>query len=535
MSIKTYYGEELYFQDGSVALSEDLEQSIRSLLTQNHGVGIVGGFYEPGLPLALISALTLDMLGYESAEDLYERCGGSILPLFFPAGGEAMTESAFRALPPISEQRLDSKSGQPLWVRIVKRDRPGKGARQMWLMSLCDIDTVHSREEQLLHAKEDAERANLAKTHFLSRMSHDIRTPMNGMLGMAHIAQANLDDPAVVADALQKIITAGQQLKLLIDEVLDMSQLESGRVELLHEPFDLQAELEKVHTVLATLAAERGVRFPPARYLQDDSLVRGSLLHICRVLENIVTNAIKYTPAGGSVERWVEESPIDGTHAMYHFTVQDTGVGMSEEFQRHMFEPFTREGASAAHGTGLGLAITHDLVEKMGGTIEVKSAPGAGTRVTVSLPLERIPEPPKPAGHSDVPYQALGGLRVLLAEDNDLNREIVEFLLRQAGVEVESVYTGRQALETFTASRPGHYDLILMDVMMPELSGLDATRRIRRSAHPQAQTIPIIAVTANAFASDVRAALDAGMNEHIAKPLDSTRLYAVLQRYCGKK
>lgn len=314
-----------------------------------------------------------------------------------------------------------------------------------------------------------------------------------------------------------------------------MSQLESGRVELLHEPFDLQAELEKVDTVLTTLAAERGVRFPPVRYLQGDSLVRGSLLHICRVLENIVTNAIKYTPAGGSVERWVEESPIDGTHAMYHFTVQDTGVGMSEEFQRHMFEPFTREDTSAAHGTGLGLAITHDLVEKMGGTIHVKSAPGAGTRVTVSLPLERIPEPPKPAGSSDVPYQVLGGLRVLLAEDNDLNREIVEFLLRQAGVEVESVYTGRQALETFTASRPGHYDIILMDVMMPELSGLDATRRIRRSAHPQAQTIPIIAVTANAFASDVRAALDAGMNEHIAKPLDSARLYAVLQRYCGNK
>ena len=535
MSIKTYYGEELYFRDSSVALSEDLEQCIRSLLTQNHGVGIAGGFYEPGLPLALISKLALDLLGFADTAELKARCGGSILPLFAPTGGEAMTEAAFRALPSVSEQRMYTKDGQPIWVRIVKWDRPGEGARQMWLMSLCDMNAVHLREEQLMLAKEDAERANQAKTRFLSRMSHDIRTPMNGMLGMARIAQAHLNDPAVVADALQKIIAAGQQLKLLIDEVLDMSQLESGHVELLHESFDLRAELDKADAVLAAIAAERGVRFPPAHYLQTDDLVRGSLLHICRVLENIVTNAIKYTPAGGSVERWLEQTPIDETHAMYRFTVQDTGVGMSREFQKHMFEPFTREGASAAHGTGLGLAITHELVEKMGGTIEVKSAPGAGTRITVSLPLERMPEPQKPAGRSETAYQELGGLRVLLAEDNDLNREIVEFLLRQAGVAVESVYTGRQALETFTASRPGHYDLILMDVMMPELSGLDATRLIRRSDHPQAKTIPIIAVTANAFASDVRAALDAGMNEHIAKPLDSARLYAVLQRYCGKK
>ena len=533
MAIKTYYGEELYFRDGSVPLSGGLERCIRELLTQNHGVGIIGGLYEPGLRLTLVSKLTLDLLGYGSSDELLEHCGGSVLPLFAPAGGGAMTEAAFRALPPVSEQRLYQRDGRALWVRVVRRDRPE--GRALWLMSLCDIDAVRTREEQLTLAKEDAERANLAKTHFLSRMSHDIRTPMNGMLGMARIAQANLNDPAVVADALQKILSAGQQLKQLIDEVLDMSQLESGRVELLHESFDLRAELEKADAVLAPLAAERGVQLPPTHYWQTDSHIRGSLPHLYRVLENIVTNAVKYTPAGGSVERWLEQSPIDETHALFRFTVQDTGVGMSAEFQQHMFEPFTREDSAAVPGTGLGLAITHDLVEKMGGSIQVKSAPGAGTRVTVSLPLELTPAPVGPLERSEALLSSLGGLRVLLAEDNSLNREILEFLLQQAGVEVESVRTGRQALETFTASPSGHFGLILMDVMMPELSGLDATRLIRRSAHPQAQSIPIIAVTANAFASDVRAALDAGMNEHIAKPIDSPRLYAVLQRYCGKK
>lgn len=533
MAIKTYYGEELYFRDGSVMLSGELERCIRTLLTQNRGVGIIGGFYEPGVPLALVSKLTLDLFGYGSTDELVARCGGSVLPLFAPAEGEAMTEAAFRALPPVSEQRMYQKNGQTLWVRAVRQDRPeGRG---LWLMSLCDIDDAHTREEQLVLAKEEAERASLAKTHFLSRMSHDIRTPMNGMLGMARIAQANVHDPAVVSDALQKIIAAGQQLKLLIDEVLDMGQLESGRVELLHEPFDLHTEVEKVDTVLAMIAAERGVYFPPVQYLQRDSHVRGSLPHLCRVLENIVTNAIKYTPAGGHVERRLEQSPLDETHALFRFTVQDTGVGMSAEFQKHMFEPFAREDGAAVPGTGLGLAITHELVEKMGGSIQVKSAPGAGTRVTVTLPLELLPAPAEPPVCEDALHRELAGLRVLLAEDNGLNREIMEFLLRQTGVEAESVQTGRQALETFLASPTGYFGLILMDVMMPELSGLDAARCIRRSAHPQAQSIPIIAVTANAFAADIRAALDAGMNDHIAKPIDTPRLYAVLQRYCGKK
>ena len=534
MAIKTCYGEELFFCDDSAALNDALEQCIRMLLTQNHGVGIAGGCYTPQMPFTLISKLTLDLLGYADIEQLHRACGGSVLPLFVPDSAGVMTAEAFQELPPISEKRLFKKGGKPIWVRVVKWDAPNVNGGPMWLMSLCDIDAVHSREEQLVLAKEAAERADQAKTRFLSRMSHDIRTPINGMLGMAHIALDNLDDPARVADALQKILTAGGQLKLLIDEVLDMSQLESGHIQLLQEAFDLHEALDKIDAVLATLAEERRVRYPQAHYLERHRHVRGSMLHITRVLENVLTNAVKYTPAGGSVERWLEEAPIDDTHSMFHFTVQDTGVGMTPEFQQHMFEPFTRAADDTMPGAGLGLAITHDLVEKMHGTIRVKSAPGAGTRVTVSLPLELTAAPSRPVT-TDAAQQDLHGLRVLLAEDNSLNREIIEYLLQQAGASVESVQTGTQAVAAFAASPSGYFGAILMDVLMPELSGLDATRAIRRSGHPQAAAIPIIAVTANAFASDVQAALDAGMNEHIAKPLDAARLYTILRRCCPRK
>lgn len=530
MASRSFYREAIYFHDPAFCLTDALEDCIQMLLAQNHGVGILGGYYTPHTPICLVSALALALLGYDDAAQLQTSCNGSLLALFAPDASGIMTEEAFRRLPPIFEKHLYTRSGQTCWVRIVKWDGVAPNGQPMWLMSLCDMDTVHQREAQLICARDEADHANQAKTKFFSRMSHDIRTPMNAILGMAHIAQEHLDDPTLVSDALHKIIRESHRLKRLIDEVLDMSRLEQGQVELLHEPFSLRAELEHTTTLFTTLAAERGIDFPPPHLQHRHDGVCGSSMHIRRVLENVLSNAVKYTPAGGRIERWVEESPIDKTHALLHFTVQDTGIGMDAEFQKQMFEPFARAEESETPGAGLGLAITSELVRKMHGTIRVKSAPGAGTRVTVTLPLELTDALPQPDVQDHTPLR-LDGVHILLAEDNALNSEILEYMLRQTGAHVETVQTGTQAVAVFAASRPEHFQLILMDVMMPELSGLDAARAIRRAGHPQAATIPIIAVTANAFSTDVRAALDAGMNEHIAKPLDAAQLNAVLRRY----
>lgn len=426
------------------------------------------------------------------------------------------------------------------WCRItaipVRTDEEGKLTRI--LIGVQEIDEEKKEEiraqKLLAEAYEEAKRANTAKTEFLSRMSHDIRTPINGILGMSRIAQQCIANRSRVMDALSKIDEAGKQLELLINDVLDMSRLESGRTELTNEKFDLIKVLSSGYDPIMVMAEENNVKLAGAHFNIKHNRVIGSPLHLQRISLNILTNAIKYNKPGGSAETWLDEIPIDDTHSNYVFRIADTGVGMSEEFIKHLFEPFSREHTDAGtsyQGTGLGMAITKELLDLMGGSIEVESKLGVGSTFTMKIPFEictDAEETEKADVHEDV---RLDGMRILLVEDNSLNMEIATFMVETAGAVVTPARNGREAVDVYRSHPAGSFDIVLMDVMMPEMDGLEATRQIRASGLSDAGSIPIIAMTANAFAEDVKKCKAAGMNEHIAKPLDADKALHIIAGY----
>ena len=400
------------------------------------------------------------------------------------------------------------------------------------------------REQQLRREQENqktlkaaalkAESANLAKTEFLQRMSHDIRTPINGIRGMVEIGDRCPEDMARQADCRKKIWEASTLLLELVNEVLDMGKLESGGVVLENVPFDLPELMHEITDVLEKQAAERGIilhreygRLPHPRLV-------GSPLHVKRLLMNVLSNAIKYNRDKGCVMLDCFELSCTGDKAQICFVCADTGIGMSEEFQQRMFEPFTQENAGARSvygGTGLGMSITKSLVDKMGGTIGVESKQGVGTTYTITLPFAINNTEAAEPEQQQTDLTVLQGRRLLLAEDNALNMEIMEFLLNDVGIKVTKATDGQQAVEAFAASPVGGFDAILMDVMMPVRDGHEAARAIRAMDRPDAKTIPIFAMTANAFAEDRCKALDAGMNEHLPKPIDPDALYRLLVKY----
>ena len=404
------------------------------------------------------------------------------------------------------------------------------------------------REQQLRREQEyqktlkaaalKAESANLAKTEFLQRMSHDIRTPINGIRGMVEIGDRCPEDMARQADCRKKIWEASTLLLELVNEVLDMGKLESGEVVLESVPFDLPELVHEVIDVLEKQAAERGIvlhrqygRLPHPRLV-------GSPLHVKRLLMNVLSNAIKYNRDKGRVMLDCFELSCTGDKAQICFVCMDTGIGMSEEFQKRMFEPFTQENAEARPvygGTGLGMSITKSLVDKMGGTIGVESKQGVGTTYTITLPFTIDNTATEEPEQQQTDLTVLRGRRVLLAEDNALNMEIMEFLLNDVGIKATKAADGQQAVEAFVASPVGGFDAILMDVMMPVRDGYEATRAIRAMDRPDAKTIPIFAMTANAFAEDRLKALQAGMNEHLPKPIDPDTLYRLLVKYLTER
>ena len=404
------------------------------------------------------------------------------------------------------------------------------------------------REQQLRREQEyqktlkaaalKAESANLAKTEFLQRMSHDIRTPINGIRGMVEIGDRCPEDMARQADCRKKIWEASTLLLELVNEVLDMGKLESGEVVLESVPFDLPELMHEITDVLEKQAAERGIvlhreygRLPHPRLV-------GSPLHVKRLLMNVLSNAIKYNRDNGHVMLDCFEVSSTGDKVQICFVCADTGIGMSEEFQQRMFEPFTQENAGARSvygGTGLGMSITKSLVDKMGGTIGVESKQGVGTTYTITLPFGIDNTATEEPEQQQTDLTVLRGRQVLLAEDNALNMEIVEFLLNDVGIKVTKAADGQQAVEAFAASPVGGFDAILMDVMMPVRDGHEATRAIRAMDRPDAKTIPIFAMTANAFAEDRLKALQAGMNEHLPKPIDPDTLYRLLAKYLTER
>ena len=532
--IRSFYEEPIYSSDFDRENLQQIDTAIQKLLAENNGVGVVGGYYAPGLPVCLISDLALRSLGYHGDEVFGHGHVMQFAERFLK--DEPLRDlETFRAFNGKQTMSLRNLQGRQRWFHICKSEKQLPGGEKLWLMTLCDCNELHKREQWLIEARNSAEAANEAKSTFLSRMSHDIRTPLNGILGMAQIAKENADDPAKVRETLAKLTAAGQQLESLINDVLDMSRLESGRVTILHEPFNLYELLARNGDALYTqsnkMQLTRNVHFN-----NTHNHVIGSPLHIQRVIANISSNAVKYNRVGGTINYTLDEIPQDKNHAIYRFTIQDTGIGMSEEFQKQLYEPFAQANENARtefKGTGLGLAIAKELVDRMGGTITVESKLGVGTKFVIELPLE-IDLTARETDNTHTPLPSLQGMHLLLAEDNALNAEVACYVLEKDGAAVTVAENGQKAVELFEASGRGNaprYDAILMDVMMPVMDGLAATQAIRASGHPQAKTIPIIAQTANAFAEDIKRTQDAGMNDHISKPLSESQLIRVLAQY----
>ena len=405
---------------------------------------------------------------------------------------------------------------------------------------------AHQKKEQekdekykaeLLIAAKKAESANEAKTEFLQRMSHDIRTPINGICGMIDMAEHYADDMEKQAEYRAKIKGASHLLLELVNEVLDMSKLESDEVVLEEIPFNLSSISEEVLAVIEQMAAEQNIRIMWEKKEITHRDLIGSPGYVKRVMMNILSNAVKYNRENGQIYISCMEIPSEQPEmTMMEFVCRDSGIGMTEEFQKCVFEPFTQEHTGSRTkfaGTGLGMAISRKLVEKMGGTITFESKEGTGTTFVIRVPFKIDPDADKREEQKDVSEKSIKGLHILLAEDNELNMEIAEFVLQNEGAEVTKAWNGQEVVELFRKSEPGEFDVILMDIMMPVMNGYDATKKIRSLGREDAKVIPIIAMTANAFTEDRIRAKEAGMDEHVAKPVDVELLVKVIHKLVG--
>ena len=405
---------------------------------------------------------------------------------------------------------------------------------------------AHQKKEQekdekykaeLLIAAKKAETANEAKTEFLQRMSHDIRTPINGICGMIDMAEHYADDMEKQAEYRAKIKGASHLLLELVNEVLDMSKLESDEVVLEEIPFNLSSISEEVLAVIEQMAAEQNIRIMWEKKEITHRDLIGSPGYVKRVMMNILSNAVKYNRENGQIYISCMEIPSEQPEmTMMELVCRDSGIGMTEEFQKCVFEPFTQEHTGSRTkfaGTGLGMAISRKLVEKMGGTITFESKEGTGTTFVIRVPFKIDPDADKREEQKDVSEKSIKGLHILLAEDNELNMEIAEFVLQNEGAEVTKAWNGQEVVELFRKSEPGEFDVILMDIMMPVMNGYDATKKIRSLGREDAKVIPIIAMTANAFTEDRIRAKEAGMDEHVAKPVDVELLVKVIHKLVG--
>ena len=416
----------------------------------------------------------------------------------------------------------------------------------MFLFWRYRINQTHQKRElekeekykaELLIAAKKAEAANEAKTEFLQRMSHDIRTPINGICGMLDMADHYADDMEKQTEYRAKIKGASQLLLELVNEILDMSKLESDEVVLEESPFNLSTIFREVLVVIEQIAAEQNIRIMWEKKEITHRDLIGSPGYVKRVMMNILSNAVKYNKENGCIYISCREAP-SGQPGMttMEFICRDTGIGMTEEFQQYIFEPFAQEHTGSRTkfvGTGLGMPISKKLVEKMGGTITFESEEGAGTTFVIRVPFRIDTDRSGRIETGEKTEESIRGMHILLAEDNELNMEIAEFLLQNEGAVVTKAWNGQEAVELFEKSRPGEFDVILMDIMMPVMNGHEAVKRIRSLDREDANVIPVIAMTANAFTEDRLKAKEAGMNEHIAKPVDVELLVKVIHKLVG--
>lgn len=560
MMLESGYQEPLFLHKDQT-ITSNLQENIQALLRENHGVGIIGGYYEDGLPICLISELAVKMLGYESSAEFETVTQCSMTALLYE---NKLSTEQFTALSGAEETHLHAKNGS-LWMRIVKKDIEDHG-RRMWLISICDMDALYQKDmlvneimfekrrqelmqqeqlrkanslleqqkNELQQAYTQAQHANSAKSDFLARMSHDIRTPINSIIGLLEIAEHFSSDTEKLKDIRIKCQTVAWYLLSLVDDVLDMSKLESGEVHLVEGPFRLDELLEQCQEVIAHQAEEKEITFIIENHVKkEDCALVSSSTHLRQILTNLLSNAVKYNRSGGSITVTADTDSADEATVTVRFTVADTGFGISEEFQKEMFEPFTREVTleSTASGTGLGLPIVKRLTDMLGGSISVESQVGVGTTFTIILPFHRDINGDAAKDKQVADKESLHGMNVLLVEDNMLNLEITEYLLKHEGCNVRTAVNGQEAVRIFEQSKPFYFDTILMDVMMPVMNGYEATQAIRNMDRPDAQKVQIVAMTANAFAEDVVKCKEAGMNTHLPKPFKADQLVASIIAY----
>ena len=432
---------------------------------------------------------------------------------------------------------IHQETGEPRYIHVTGFINDAQGAKKC-IVDLSDRTGEHQTTLAVEAALEIAEKASQAKTDFLSNMSHDIRTPMNAIVGLTTLMENELDQPEKLAEHLHKLESSGQLLLGIINNILDMSRIESGKTTLSVEPMHLSQQLDQLSTMIRAQASEKAQTFTISTHLRHENLLADPT-RLNQVLMNILSNAVKYTPCGGHIRFEVEELPRNEHYAKYSFVVQDDGIGMSEAYQKTLFDPFTREersGTNRVQGTGLGMAITKNIVDLMGGSISVESATGKGTRfeVVLEFPIDTeadaVPEAQAlPEEPEDI--SPLCGMNFLCAEDNAINAEILELLLESKGAHCKIYPNGQELVDAFVRVKPGEYDMILMDVQMPVMDGLEAARRIRSSENPLGRVIPILAMTANAFLEDMQKSKEAGMDEHLSKPVDIDALEQTVKRF----
>ena len=527
------YAKLLEEEKKHTALIEELTKKLQSQL-ELFAVSIPGGVKisndDPEYSFKYVSEQFANMLGYKTPKELMEASSGSILGLAHPDDIEVGLEDALNQYTHSDHYatiyRIRCKDGTYKYIedrgqKVVKED----GTIEHWNLMLDKNDFMHKSIEL-----ESEKKANKSKSDFLSRMSHDMRTPLNGIIGLLQIAERHFDDKDLLLESHKKMQVAANYLLSLINDVLQMSKIEDGNVPLTNDIIDFSELTKDILVIIEQRAKERGIKMQfnaknDIRY----PFVYGSPVHLRQIFFNIYGNCIKYNHIGGSIITTSDYTETDDGVVMYEWTITDTGIGMSKEYKEHIFEPFSQERqyiGSAHHGIGLGMSIVKGLIEKMGGSIEVESEEGVGSTFIIKIPFKIASTPDKV--NKQTSELKIDGLNLLLVEDNELNAEIAETLLSDEGAAVTVAKDGSQAVNIFKEKPEGSFDAILMDIMMPVMDGLTATKKIRTLNHPDAKKIPIIAMTANAFKEDKEKCLAAGMNAHLAKPIEIENVKKVL-------
>lgn len=435
------------------------------------------------------------------------------------------------------------KDGNWHKLRFIEKKRDKDGNLTHVLCAIRSISDVKKKEQELLQQVAEARKDAALKSRFLSNMSHDIRTPINGIIGMTELADRYPDNPEMQKKCREKLLESARHLVSMVNDILDMNKLETEQFVENDIPFNLASVLNRVNTDQQMQAGKKKIDYVVdwEKSELNHMYLTGNPVYIEKLLTVITDNAVKFTKPGGNVSVWCREISEDDERAVYEFGCSDNGIGMSEEFAGHAFEMFSQENKTSRtqyEGTGLGLAIAKKITERLGGTIEIKSKKNCGTTVTMTIPfktgvqnLMQYTENVNTESTEDIPLE---GLHALIAEDNELNLEIAKLMLEETGICVECAADGKEAVAKFEESEPGYYDVIFMDIMMPYMNGWDATRKIRTLQRPDADKIPIIAMSANAFAEDIINSHISGMNWHLTKPIDADKLMTALKE-CIRK